>query len=61
MQSDVVDLLPGVGLFTPDEDFAVVGGGSKDVAIFGVRPCYTPDGAFMSVQASIPAIGDVRG
>lgn len=38
-----------VGL-APDEDFAVVGGGGQDVAVFGVGPGYGPDGTFVAAD-----------
>jgi len=37
-------------LFAPDEDFAVVGGGSEYRAEFGMGPGNTPDGAFVAVK-----------
>lgn len=48
VQGDFVDFLPGGGLLAPDEDFAVVGRGREDVAIFGVGPGYAPYCAFVS-------------
>lgn len=33
---EIGDFGPEAGLFAPDEDFAVVGGGGEDVAVFGV-------------------------
>jgi hypothetical protein len=53
---DFVDLLPGVGLFAPDEDLAVVGTGGEDVAVLGMCPCYAPDGAFVSASQSMSDI-----
>lgn len=38
MQSKVKDARPGIVVLAPDEDFAVVGGGCKNVAIFGMCP-----------------------
>jgi len=37
-------------LFAPDEDFAVVGGGSEYCAEFRMGPGDTPDGAFVAVK-----------
>jgi hypothetical protein len=36
VDGDLVDALPGVVLLAPDEDFAVVGGGGEDGAVFGM-------------------------
>jgi hypothetical protein len=47
VQREVEDFRPGAAGFAPDEDFAVVAGGGEDVAVFGVRPGDTPDGAFV--------------
>lgn len=49
VQREFVDALPLVcGLFAPDEDAAVVGGGGEDGAIFRVGPGEGPDGAFVA-------------
>lgn len=52
VEGDFVDLLPAAGLFAPDEDFAVIRGRGEDVAVFGVGPCYAPDGALVAVAVS---------
>jgi hypothetical protein len=52
VERNIVDLLPGAALFAPDEDFAVVGGRCENVAVFGMRPGYTPYSAFVSVKLS---------
>jgi hypothetical protein len=39
-------------LLLPDEDLAVVARRGEDVAVLGVRPCYTPDSAFVTVVTS---------
>ena len=36
MVGEIGDFGPDAGLLAPDEDFAVVGGGGEDVAVFGV-------------------------
>ncbi len=36
MVGEIGDFGPDAGLFAPDEDFAVVGGGGEYVAVFGV-------------------------
>lgn len=51
VESDLVNLLPAVGLLAPDEDLAIVRGGGEDVAILGVCPCDTPYSTFVSVNA----------
>ena len=52
VERNIIDLLPGTALFAPDEDLAVIRGRRKNVAIFGMRPGYTPYGAFVSVKLS---------
>jgi len=63
VQGDFVDLLPGGGLFAPDDDFAVVRRGCEDVAVLRMRPCYAPNRAFMptACQHELSALlnGDV--
>jgi hypothetical protein len=49
VQGEIEDPRPGVAGFAPDEDFAVVGGGRKDVAVFWVGPGDGPDCSFVSV------------
>lgn len=50
VQGEIEDLGPCCAGLAPDEDFAVVGGGGEDVAVFGVRPGDGPDCAFVSVE-----------
>jgi hypothetical protein len=52
VERNIVDLLPGAALFAPNEDLAVVGGRCENVAIFGMRPGYTPYSTLMSVKLS---------
>jgi hypothetical protein len=54
VESDFVDLLPGGRLLAPDDDFAVIGRGCEDVAVFRMRPGDAPYGAFVSVDLSTP-------
>jgi hypothetical protein len=55
VQGDVVDFLPGRGLFPPDKDLAVVRAGCEDVAVLWVCPCYAPYGALVSSKPSATA------
>lgn len=50
MRWEIVDALPLVilTLLFPDEDFAVVARGCKNIAIFWVCPGYTPYSTFVS-------------
>ena len=50
VEGDLIYLLPAVGLLAPDEDLAVVRGGSENVAVLGVRPRYAPDSTFVPVN-----------
>ena len=50
VKGDLIYLLPAVGLLAPNEDLAVVRGRGEDVAVLGMRPCYAPDGALVSVK-----------
>jgi len=48
VQCEVEDFCPLIVGLAPDEDFAVVGGGCEDVAVFGMSPGNGPYGAFVS-------------
>lgn len=50
MQGEFVDALPSSILLAPDEDSAVVRGGSEYCAVFGVSPGNAPDGAFVTFE-----------
>lgn len=60
VEGDVVDLLPRAVLLAPDEDLAVVGGRSEDVAVLGMCPGNTPDGALVPV-AELARLGTAVG
>jgi hypothetical protein len=61
VESDLIYLLPAVGLFAPDEDLAVVRGRSEDIAVLGVCPCYAPDSTFVSANMLAYSSGDAIG
>jgi len=49
VEGEIEDALPCAVLLPPDENFSVVACARLDVAVFGVRPGYAPDGAFVTV------------
>lgn len=50
VQRKIENLLPRALLLAPDEDLAVVAGGGKNVAVFGVCPGYAPDCALVPIS-----------
>lgn len=52
VQGYLIDLLPGIGLFAPDDDFSVIRRRGENVSIFRMCPGDAPNSTLVSNELS---------